>query len=248
MAIVDDAFQRNLLAGYLRLTQCVGGLHSFSSPPFSGVQRPVAFRPLNVHQDEEVLPVYDDRPPVIGRLPPVAAVAAALDNDPMMLQEDQDVVVCATADEHENENENTRDDTGDDDDQETECVTPPTMPLEPMFKRRRVTINFSEFSRLKDTRHYCSKCRKTKTKADFAQRQARNYVLLQQCSACRDKARAKRGTVRGKPVANNIRHARSTTAVSGRGTTTSARNRSHQPTEGRNSEEASDDEDTDSDQ
>ncbi len=224
-AVIDEAFQRNLLAGYTRLTQCVGRLfHSFSSPPrrFGSSFRPVVAQPV-------VNDVADSGQPFVGDLPPLSLATDHVCND-------DDIAVVVYDDDEEDE--------GGVSDGGDECVTPPTMPIDPMFARKRVTINFSEFKRLKDARHFCKKCKQTKTKADFVQRQSKNYVLLQHCATCRAKSRKK-------PPRKLIGHARhdsvsATVVRSGRAAAT--RKGRGEFAKGRHAEDASDDEHTDSDQ
>lgn len=178
-------------------------------------------------------PVQDDPAlPVVGDLPPLSLT----DNDDVAVVVHDDDEVWDEAD-HAGVSD-TPDETGE------ECVTPPTTPIDPMFARKRVTINFSEFKRLKDARHFCKKCKQTKTKADFVQRQSKNYVLLQHCSVCRAKSRKK-------PPRKSISHARhdsisATVVRSGR--TAATRKGRSEFAKGRHAEDASDDEDTDSDQ
>lgn len=234
-AVIDEAFQRNLLAGYNRLTQCVSRLfHSFSSPPrrYGSSSRPVVQTVV-----PRALPVEDDPGlPVVGDLPPLS-----------LREDDHDVVVHDDDDDHheiwDDDGHGGVSDTPDHDDGE-ECVTPPTTPIDPMFARKRVTINFSEFKRLKDARHFCKKCKQTKTKADFVQRQSKNYVLLQHCATCREKSRKKPPR---KPI-GHARHDSVSASVVRSGRTAATRKGRSEFAKGRYAEDASNDEDTDSDQ
>lgn len=228
-AVIDEAFQRNLLAGYTRLTQCVGRLfHSFSSPPrrFGSSFRPVVAQPV-------VNEVADSGQSFVGDLPPLSL------ND-----DDGDIAVVVHDDDDEDDGGVSDTPDAHDDGSDDECVTPPTMPIDPMFARKRVTINFSEFKRLKDARHFCKKCKQTKTKADFVQRQSKNYVLLQHCATCRAKSRKKPPR---KPI-THTRHDSVSATVVRLGRTAATRKGRSELVKGRHAEDASDDEHTDSDQ
>ncbi len=244
MAVVDDVFQRNLIAGFLRLTECVGGLHS-SSPPISGLQRSVVFGfqspPV---QDDECLQFPGCLPPVGCAPVLLPTTTTTYEQTPVSTPPPSAAVTDHSFSERENDDGGVICMDQDDDDesvQDIECVTPPTIPLEPMFARRRVTLSFTEFKRLQTAPHKCSKCNKTKTKADFAQRRAKNYVLLQQCATCREQSRRKKPK---KPIPD-IRHASSSSSGRRRASTGQS---SKQFPKGRYTEEASDDEDTDSDE
>lgn len=230
--VIDEAFQRNLLAGYTRLTQCVGRLfHSFSSPPrrFGSSFRPVVPQPV-------VNDVADTGQPFVGDLPPLSLAADHV-------RDDEDGVAVVVYDDDDEDDGHGFSDAHDDDGDE--CVTPPTTPIDPMFARKRVTINFSEFKRLKDARHFCKKCKQTKTKADFVQRQSKNYVLLQHCATCRAKSREKPPR---KPI-SHARHDAVSVAVVRSGRTAAATRKGRgEFAKGRHTEDASDDEHTDSDQ
>ncbi len=185
---------------------------------------------------------------VVPRVPPVeedSTQPLVGDLPPLSLRDDVAVVVHDDDDHHEvwdNDGHGGVSDSPDDDGEE--CVTPPTTPIDPMFARKRVTINFSEFKRLKDARHFCKKCKQTKTKADFVQRQSKNYVLLQHCATCREKSRKKAPR---KPI-GHPRHDSVSASVVRSGRTAATRKGRSEFAKGRYTEDASDDEDTDSDQ